>query len=66
MSEPRLLTARELAAWLGVSPATVLRRWRAGEIPGFRIASNCLRFDRAELEAWLAERHRLGNTSVDG
>ena len=51
-----LLTTREVAEALGVSSATVLRRWRAGEIPGFRIASNCLRFDRAEIEGWLQER----------
>jgi len=35
-----LLTTREVAALLGLSPATVLRRWRTGELPGFRISSN--------------------------
>ena len=49
----RLLTTREVAELLRVSPETVLRRWRRGEIPGFRIATNALRFDRNELEAWL-------------
>jgi excisionase family DNA binding protein len=49
----RLLTTRELASYLGVSPETVLRRWRAGELPGFRIASNALRFDPDEVRAWL-------------
>ena len=48
MSE-RLLTAREV---VGLSTESVLHRWRAGEIPGFRIASNVLRFDPAEVEAW--------------
>ena len=52
----RLLTTREVADALGVSSATVLRRWRAGELPGFRIASNCLRFDETEINAWLQER----------
>ena len=42
--------------WLGVSPATVLRRWRAGQLPGFRLASNSLRFDAAEVAAWLEAR----------
>ena len=41
----RLLTTREVAANLGLSPASVLRRWQAGELPGFRLASNVLRFD---------------------
>lgn len=30
----RLLTTRQVAEFLGVSPETVLRRWRAGELPG--------------------------------
>ena len=49
----RLLTTRDLADLLGLSPEAVLRRWRAGEIPGFRLASNVLRFDEAEIVAWL-------------
>jgi excisionase family DNA binding protein len=49
----RLLTTREVAAFLGVSPETVLRRWRAGELPGYRLASNVLRFRESELDAWL-------------
>ena len=52
MSE-RLLTTRQVADFLGVSPETVLRRWRAGEIPGYRLASNVLRFRESEIEAWL-------------
>ncbi len=57
MSSP-LLTTRQVAEQLGLSPATVLRRWRAGDLPGFRLASNCLRFDANELEAWLEQRHK--------
>jgi excisionase family DNA binding protein len=49
----RLLTTREVAAFLGVSPETVLRRWRAGELPGYRLGSNVLRFRESEIEAWL-------------
>jgi excisionase family DNA binding protein len=52
----RLLTTREVAAFLGVSPETVLRRWRAGELPGYRLASNVLRFRESEIEAWLMAR----------
>jgi excisionase family DNA binding protein len=52
-----LLTTRQVAELLGLSPATVLRRWRAGELPGYRIASNVLRFNEAEVVAWLEARH---------
>jgi excisionase family DNA binding protein len=47
------MTTREVADLLGLSPETVLRRWRAGELPGFRLRSNVLRFDRDEVIAWL-------------
>jgi excisionase family DNA binding protein len=50
----RLLTTREVAELMGLSPETVLRRYRAGEIPGYRLASNCLRFRETEIEAYLA------------
>jgi len=50
----RLLTTREVAEFLGLSPETVLRRYRAGELPGYRLGSNVLRFRESELEAWLA------------
>ena len=51
-----LLTAREVAAGLGVSTETVLRWTRAGKLPGFRMPGGALRYLDEELEAWLAER----------
>ena len=49
----RLLTTRQVADFIGVSPETILRRWRSGEISGYRLASNVLRFRESEIEAWL-------------
>jgi excisionase family DNA binding protein len=54
-----LLTTREVADRLGLSPETILRRWRAGELPGYRIGANVLRFAEEDLEAWLDGR-RVG------
>jgi excisionase family DNA binding protein len=54
----RLLTTREVATFLGLSPETVLRRWRAGQLPGYRLGSNVLRFRESELEAWLEGTRR--------
>jgi len=56
----RLLTAREVAEMLAVSPETVLRGWRAGELPGFRLAPNVLRFRADDIEAWLQGRRVNG------
>lgn len=57
-----LLTAREVGEYLGLSPASILRRWRAGELPGFVLSSNVVRFDRAEIDHWLATRRRRTDT----
>ena len=61
----RLLTARELADVLGLSPATVLARFEAGDLPGFRLfgrKGGPVRFRESEilnaLEAW-----RFGNAA---
>lgn len=53
----QLLTTRQVADALGLSPETVLRRWRAGDLPGYRLGSNVLRFSADDLEEWL-EAHR--------
>jgi excisionase family DNA binding protein len=50
------LTARQVADLLGLSVASVLRRWRSGELPGFRLSTNCLRFRESEISAWLEGR----------
>lgn len=52
----RLLTTRQVAELVALSPETILRRYRAGELPGIRLASNVLRFRESDLEAWLEER----------
>jgi excisionase family DNA binding protein len=48
-----MLTTREVAERLGVSRSWVLRRWRSGDLPGFRIGgTGPLRFYWEEVEAW--------------
>jgi excisionase family DNA binding protein len=63
LADSRLLTTREVATLLAVSPETILRRARAGELPAFRIASNALRFRPEDVEAFL-ERATVGNGSA--
>jgi excisionase family DNA binding protein len=57
----RLLTTREVADLLALSPEAVLRRWRVGELPGYRLAPNVLRFQLADVEAWLESRRVNGS-----
>jgi excisionase family DNA binding protein len=46
------MSPQELAARLGVSVKTVRRLVAAGELPTLRVGGQ-LRFDEADLEAWL-------------
>ena len=52
MSE-RLLTTREAAAYLHIRPETLLAWDRSGKLRGYRISSNALRWNPAEIEAFL-------------
>jgi excisionase family DNA binding protein len=45
-----LLTARELGAYLHLSPATILDKWERGELPGYKFG-RAVRFDLAEVLA---------------
>jgi excisionase family DNA binding protein len=51
-----LLTTRQVADYLGFSPETVLRRYRAGELVGIRLAANVLRCRESAVEAFLEQR----------
>jgi excisionase family DNA binding protein len=51
-----LLTARAVAELLEVSPETVLRWTRKGQLPAVRLPSGALRYREAALERWLEER----------
>jgi excisionase family DNA binding protein len=52
----RLLTARAVADLLDVTPATVLRWTRAGELPAVRLPSGQVRYREDELDDWLSLR----------
>jgi excisionase family DNA binding protein len=65
-----LLTVADVAELLGVTPRTVLRRWRRGDLRGYRLfgeGRGPVRFRRDEIErtieSWDAERD-VGRGSV--
>jgi excisionase family DNA binding protein len=60
VTEP-LITVRELAGYLAVSPDTVLDWFEAGKLPGSRLTGRVgapVRFRRSEVEAWLEQGRR--------
>ena len=59
-SEERLWGEKEAAAYLGLSVRT-LQNWRSGRgpypsIPFVKISARCVKYRRADLDAWIEER----------
>ena len=60
----RVMTVKELAAYLRVHPSTIYKLLRLGKLPGFRVASEW-RFNLATIDGWLLERNvKPGDESV--
>jgi excisionase family DNA binding protein len=50
-----LLTVRELAEYLKLNSATVMRKAARGEIPAIKIGRQ-FRFDKSQIDKWLTQR----------
>jgi excisionase family DNA binding protein len=59
----RLLTARELAEFVGFAPGTIVDWAEAGKVPAFKLGGR-LRFRLSEVEVWL-EASRLTPRPLD-
>lgn len=51
-----LLTVEDVAGWLRVEPGTVYRWVSGGTAPKYSKVGSAVRFRRADVRAWLAER----------
>jgi excisionase family DNA binding protein len=58
MSMPQLLDAARLSQILGVKKGTIYDWVRRKKIPHFKL-ENLVRFDLAEINAWLEEKRTL-------
>jgi excisionase family DNA binding protein len=56
-----ILSAEELAEYLGVNYRTVLVLAREGKLPGRRVG-NCWRFRKPVIDEWLAGSERVERT----
>jgi excisionase family DNA binding protein len=59
---PAFLTTEEVLGCLKVTPRTVYRLIRAGDLPAVRVGRQW-RFRRADLESWLTARGAGGVTT---
>ena len=63
---PRVMTVRELSAYLRVHPSTIYKLLRRGELPGFRIGTDW-RFNAEVIDRWCLERNmRPADTAMRG
>lgn len=62
----RLLTAEEVAAYLGVATGTIYNKASRDEIPFVKVGRS-LRFRRSEIDAWIDEQNpRTDDTAAEG
>lgn len=62
----RLVTADDLAAWLGVAPRTVSGWAREGRIPSIRISHKVVRYDLNEVVRTLRDQARQSGNAARG
>lgn len=55
VKDKEILTAKEVAAYLGLHPLTVHRYAREGKIPAFKIGTDW-RFHKKYIERWIKEK----------
>ena len=53
IEQPILLTARQSAKALSISERTLFSLTKAGEIPAVRVSKRGVRYDPADLRAWI-------------
>ncbi len=57
ITEPRVLTVRELAGYLRVHQTTVYRLLREHKLPAFRVGADW-RFSREAIERWMIHEQK--------
>jgi excisionase family DNA binding protein len=56
----KVMTVREVCAYLHLNPATIYRLLRRHQIPAFRVGSEW-RFNIEQIDRWRLEQGKLGN-----
>ena len=59
----RLMTAEEVATYLGYALGTIYNKVQAGEIPHKRLGRT-IRFRRSDIDAWIEEHAQAARASA--
>ena len=63
----QLLTTKQAAAYLGVSPSFLEKdRWRGARIPFVRISSRAIKYRREDLDAYIEGQVSLSTSEYSG
>lgn len=58
MQNPNIMTIKQVAEYLKISPRTVYKLVKEGAIPSFKIM-NMWRFERAKIDQWIQEKSEI-------
>lgn len=65
MHNPNIMTIKQVAEYLKISPRTVYKLVKEGIIPSFRIM-NMWRFERSKIDQWIQEKSEINNFNENG
>lgn len=65
MQNPNIMTIKQVAAYLKISPRTVYKLVKERAIPSFKIM-NMWRFEQAKIDQWIQEMSVLNNLNGNG
>lgn len=61
----RLMTRKEVAAYLGVQPNTLARwKWAGKDSPPYISLGRAIRYRQSEVDAWLWRRAGVGESAI--
>lgn len=65
MQNPNILTIKQVAEYLKISPRTVYKLVKEGTIPSFKIM-NMWRFEQSKIDQWIQEKSDFNDFNATG
>ena len=65
MQNQNIMTIKQVAVYLQVSPRTIYKLVKEGAIPTFKIM-NMWRFEQSQIDQWIRDKSEINNFSGNG